>query len=72
MLRKFIKDVTKLGLLLQTHSHIKYYCLLLRRKALTLAVWKSDSNKSVARNQCIPVEKTCPSPVEFCVQVNST
>jgi hypothetical protein len=41
----------------------------LRRKALTLAVGKSDCNKSVARNRCIPDEKTLRrSPVEFCVQ----
>jgi hypothetical protein len=56
-------------------SYDKYFktsnCLLLRRKALTLAAQKSDSNKSVARNQCIPVEKTLHhSLVEFYVQVN--
>jgi hypothetical protein len=34
---------------------------------------KSDSSKSVARNWCIPVEKTlCHSSIEFYVQVNST
>jgi hypothetical protein len=45
----------------------------IQEKALTLAVQKSDHNKSVARNRCIPVEKTLHhSPVEFCVQVNST
>jgi hypothetical protein len=32
---------------------------------------KSDCDKSVARNWCIPSEKTLRcSPVEFCVQVN--
>jgi hypothetical protein len=38
-----------------------------------VAVRKSSHNKSVARNRCIPLEKTLRcSPVEFCVQVNST
>jgi hypothetical protein len=31
------------------------YCLLLRRKALILAVQKSNHNKSVARNNIVPV-----------------
>jgi hypothetical protein len=34
---------------------------------------KSDRNKSVARIPCVPTEKALRrSPVEFCVQVNST
>jgi hypothetical protein len=50
-----------------------FCCSLLRRKALTLAVQKSGSNKSEAGNGCNPVEKTLHcSPVDFCVKVNST